>query len=370
MKYLGWTSKTNNPQWHSGVFFAVAYEVASSRRKGLSFSLYNDKGCFGCKKLVAKHEFDPGRITFYEPFGPDWIELTTPGKKPASYGRLQVKVQYVRGSDYFTCPTCSRLTDHTPIFLLGNMSSVTLAKESQMKKGVKMMALCNKEKETTPVDKKGVFNYHFLWDYKNIASGKKVVFKVFKKNSVVGSVVIPLDDLLEGNLCELTKPVLKGKKEVGKAVILLQTIYECSECIVEREDEDGAIDIPAKKVVKKEPQRADAVQLVGTIPGMTPAAPATTATLAAPATPAVPVAPVAPVAQSAIPTAIPVTHVAMPPSGAVAVNSVYSYPVATPAVTPVQVTPVAPVMQVPQMGGVFPSTVTVGVQNIPGMNGY
>ena len=97
------------------------------------------------------------------------------------------------------------------------------------------------------------------------------------------------------------------------------------------------------------------------IPGMTPAAPAT---------PAVPVAPVAPVAQSAIPTAIPVTHVAMPPSGAVAVNSVYSYPVATPAVAPVQVTPVAPVMQVPQMGGVFPSTVTVGVQNIPGMNGY
>ena len=51
----------------------------------------------------------------------------------------------------------------------------------------------------------------------------------------------------------------------------------------------------------------------------------------------------------------------MPPSGAVAVNSVYSYPVATPAVAPVQVT---------QMGGVFPSTVTVGVQNIPGMNGY
>ena len=27
-------------------------------------------------------------------------------------------------------------------------------------------------------------------------------------------------------------------------IVLLQTIYECSECIVERESEDGSVDIP------------------------------------------------------------------------------------------------------------------------------
>ena len=362
-KFVGWSEKTSDPHWHSGVYFAVSYEIASSRRKGLSFSLYNNKGCFGAKKLVAKHEFDPGRITFYEAFGPSWIPMMTTGKNSRVYGQIQVKVQYVRGSDYFTCPTCPRLTDHTPIFLFGNIASVTLKKESQLKKGVKVVAKCKKQTETTPVDKAGEFQYHFMWDYQTIKKAKEVVFFVYKKGSKIGKVTVKLDDLLEGNLCEWSKPIMHGKNEVGTLFILLQSIYECSECIVEREDEDGEVDIPSKPVVQRPAQPE--VQLTGVIPGMSSMTPAATPAVAPAVAPAdlASVASIPGMAPSGVVAVTPLPVNGVPCGGAVPVTPYSVYPSTTP-VAPVQVTPVG------ATGGVFPSTVSVSVQPLPGMGRY
>ena len=58
-----------------------------------------------------------------------------------------------------------------------------------------------------------------------------------------------------------------GKKEAGKLVVLLQTIYECSDCVVEREDEDGSVDIPMRAPAPA-PAPLPEVQIVGNIPGM------------------------------------------------------------------------------------------------------
>ena len=51
--------------------------------------------------------------------------------------------------------------------------------------------------------------------------------------------------------------------------MLFQTIYECSDCIVEREDEDGSVDIPVRAPAPTPaPAALPAVQIVGNIPGM------------------------------------------------------------------------------------------------------
>ena len=52
-------------------------------------------------------------------------------------------------------------------------------------------------------------------------------------------------------------------------IVLLQTIYECSECIVERESEDGSVDIPVRAPAPTPaPTVLPAVQILGNIPGM------------------------------------------------------------------------------------------------------
>lgn len=177
------------------------------RRVYLVLSMsWNWLSCF--RHVVAKHEFDPGRINFYEASGPTYLDFQTTGKKPQLYGRIQIKVQYVRGSDYFTCPTCPRLTDHTPAFLLGNISSVTLEKTSLFKKGIQVRMVCGKTKEKTELEKDGQYNYHFLLSPKEFLKQQKITFSVYKKKNYVGNCIVKVDDLLEGNLCELTLPVI------------------------------------------------------------------------------------------------------------------------------------------------------------------
>ena len=154
------------------------------------------------RRVVAKHEFDPGRINFYEATGPVFLDFMTTGKKPTLFGRVEVKVQYVRGSDYFTCPNCPRLTNHEPIFLLGSIDSVTLEKEGIVKKKMNVTVKCGSAKDITPDNKDGEFSFNFLVDKKNVIGKKKITFDVTRAKKNIGSATVKIEDLMEGNLCE------------------------------------------------------------------------------------------------------------------------------------------------------------------------
>lgn len=113
---------------------------------------------------------------------------------------------------------------------------------------------------------------------------------------------------------------MKSRKEVGKLCLLVQTLYECCDCIVEREDGNGDTDIPSKPI-----ERAPAQQysLQGSIPGM---APSQAVQHMQPMQPVQPMQPMQPVE---LPPAFP--QVSQPQSIPVAipVNQPYA-PVATP----------------------------------------
>ena len=117
----------------------------------------------------------------------------------------------------------------------------------------------------------------------------------------------------------------KGKKEVGTVKLLLQMVYECSDCIVEREDEDGDVDIPVKPVERPAVQPTASYSIEGVIPGMS----------TQPVQPVQPVQPTQPAAAfpqvvgqpEMIPIAIPMNQpyvpVATPYSAPSASNNVY-----------------------------------------------
>lgn len=115
-------------------------------------------------------------------------------------------------------------------------------------------------------------------------------------------------------------------------------MYECCDCIVEREDEDGDVDIPMKPVEKKP---APSFSLQGSIPGMSvPVSQPIAAPQPAPRS--VPTPQPVPIAQPVQPSVFPVV----------------SYPVAAPYV-----------------GGSNPvnvpsSNVNNVYMSIPGMGGY
>ena len=117
----------------------------------------------------------------------------------------------------------------------------------------------------------------------------------------------------------------KGKKEVGTVKLLLQMVYECSDCIVEREDEDGDVDIPVKPVERPAVQPTASYSIEGVIPGMS----------TQPVQPVQPIQPVQPTAAfpqvvgqpEMIPIAIPMNQpyvpVATPYPAPSASNNVY-----------------------------------------------
>ena len=154
---------------------------------------------FTSRSLVAKHEFDPGRITFYGVYN-DWIDLMTTGKKPTLYCRLKVRVQYVRSTDYFTCPSCPRLDNHEPIVFMGNIENITLNK--LIKKKTSVTLSCGKFKESTQQSDNCTFNHHFMVD-PTLLTKKKVTVSIYKKKTFMGACTIDKDTLEEGNWCDL-----------------------------------------------------------------------------------------------------------------------------------------------------------------------
>ena len=99
-------------------------------------------------------------------------------------------------------------------------------------------------------------------------------------------------------------------------------VYECSDCIVEREDEDGDVDIPVKPVERPAVQPTASYSIEGVIPGMS----------TQPVQPIQPVQPTAAFPQvvgqpEMIPIAIPMNQpyvpVATPYSAPSASNNVY-----------------------------------------------
>ena len=129
----------------------------------------------------------------------------------------------------------------------------------------------------------------------------------------------------------------KGKKEVGTVKLLLQMVYECSDCIVEREDEDGDVDIPVKPVERPAVQPTASYSIEGVIPGMStqPVQPVQHVQPVQPIQPIQPVQPIQPTAAfpqvvgqpEMIPIAIPMNQpyvpVATPYPAPSASNNVY-----------------------------------------------
>ena len=68
--------------------------------------------------------------------------------------------------------------------------------------------VCGKTKEKNELEKDGQYNYHFLLSPKEFLKQQKITFSVYKKKNYVGNCIVKVDDLLEGNLCELTLPVI------------------------------------------------------------------------------------------------------------------------------------------------------------------
>ena len=198
-------------------------------------------------QLVAIHRFDPGRINFFEPFGPGDIDMKT--KKGMHFCNLSVKVQYVRGSDYFTCPSCNILEDHTPIVLLGNLQGVTLDKESLYSKGLKLKLKVGNLVGETPLSKDGQFNHHIMVNYASVKKSSNLTLMLCKHDRCVHTSCIAVKDLMGGNVCDLYLPI-KNSKWSGSVHVLLQLIYSCSDCIVERE-ENGVVDIPKQRVQRR-----------------------------------------------------------------------------------------------------------------------
>ena len=149
------------------------------------------------RSLVATHSFDPGRINFYGCYN-DTIELRSNDKKKTLVCLLHVKVQYIHTSDYFTCPTCSKLADHKPIVILGNINTFTPKKSMS---NLSVAFSCGKFTEKTDMKKDGQFGHHFMAD-PSLFTKKVMTLQVYKKNSVIGSCTVPCIDIEEGNWCD------------------------------------------------------------------------------------------------------------------------------------------------------------------------
>lgn len=160
---------------------------------------------FYYRSVVATHQFDPGRITFYGCYN-DWIDMTSTGSKPTLVCRLKVRVQYVRSTDYFTCPSCPRLDNHVPILFLGNINNVTLKDNKTCNKKMRVVLSCGKFKESAETENKGIFGSHFMAD-PSLLTKKTIKITVYKKKSVWGTCSVKVDDVMEGNWCDLKLPV-------------------------------------------------------------------------------------------------------------------------------------------------------------------
>ena len=201
---------------------------------------------------MATNVYDSSTLSFYEPFGPSDIDMNS--KSGNLYGYLSVKIQYVPDFSFFLCPSCKTLKNHTPIILLVNLEKVVLNSTNKKKKNLRMVLRAGGQVDSTTLNPSGEFYEHFMIDYSLISDVKNLTVTIYKGSKEIGKRVVHMKDLLEGNLLQEEY----SNNKIAKAEFLMQLIYSCSDCIVERENESGNVDIPVLEVESFTPPAASA----------------------------------------------------------------------------------------------------------------
>ena len=191
-----------------------------------------------CRRLVATNVYDSSKIAYYEPFVSDKINLET--KQGNLYGFLSVKIQYIPNDTLFLCPACNNLSSYTPIMLFICLQSVVLRSPDPKQRNLKMILRVGSEVASTSDSPTGEFGEHFMIEYPRISSMKNLTITIYQDSKEIGKEVIHLKDLLDGSLYD--RPI--SNNVISHALALLQLVYPCSDCIVERETADGELDIP------------------------------------------------------------------------------------------------------------------------------
>ncbi|CBK22647.2 uncharacterized protein [Blastocystis hominis] len=239
-KWTPWSECTSRPEWHSGIYFLASFQKLKATNP-ITFSLYDNKGCFG-KRLVATSVFDPSQLSYYEPFGQCDIDMET--KSGSLFGYLSVKIQYVPSDAFFLCPSCKKLSSHSPFMLFANLQNVILKTPDSQNRDLKMILRIGNEVASTSGDPSGQLYEHFMIDYSRISSKKNLTITIYQADRDIGRIVIHMKDLLEGNVYDDSFT----NEHIEKASVMLQLVYACSDCIVEKETEDGELDIPVLDV--------------------------------------------------------------------------------------------------------------------------
>ena len=187
---------------------------------------------------MATNVYDSSKISYYEPFVSDKINLET--KQGNLYGFLSVKIQYIPNDTLFLCPACNNLSSYTPIMLFICLQSVVLRSPDPKQRNLKMILRVGSEVASTSDSPTGEFGEHFMIEYPRISSMKNLTITIYQDSKEIGKEVIHLKDLLDGSLYD--RPI--SNNVISHALALLQLVYPCSDCIVERETADGELDIP------------------------------------------------------------------------------------------------------------------------------
>ena len=191
---------------------------------------------------MATSVFDPSQLSYYEPFGQCDIDMET--KSGSLFGYLSVKIQYVPSNAFFLCPSCKKLSSHSPFMLFVNLQNVILKTPDSQNRDLKMILRIGNEVASTSGDPSGQLYEHFMIDYSRISSKKNLTITIYQADRDIGRIVIHMKDLLEGNVYDDSFT----NEHIEKASVMLQLVYACSDCIVEKETEDGELDIPVLDV--------------------------------------------------------------------------------------------------------------------------
>lgn len=191
---------------------------------------------------MATNVFDPSQLSYYEPFGQCDIDMETPSG--SLFGYLSVKIQFVPSNGYFLCPSCKNLKSHSPFMLFINLERVQLKTPDSKNRDLKMILRVGSEVASTRGDPSGQLSEHFMIDYSRIATKKNITITIYQATKDIGQIVVPMKDLLEGSVYDDAF----SNDVVERAAVLLQLVYACSDCIVEKETADGELDIPVLEV--------------------------------------------------------------------------------------------------------------------------
>ena len=125
-----------------------------------------------------------------------------------------------------------------------NLESVQLKTPDSKNRDLKMILRVGSEVASTRGNPSGQLSEHFMIDYSRIASKKNITITIYQATKDIGQIVIPMKDLLEGSVYDDAF----SNAVVDRATVLLQLVYACSDCIVEKETADGELDIPVLEV--------------------------------------------------------------------------------------------------------------------------